>query len=447
MSIVVSTLESLLSAKQIVSRECINDTLAEALNSTTEDDRLPEAVAYPSSEPELAEVMACAFENRWRVLPCGSGSKLAWGGLTSGFDLAISTQGLNQVIDHAVGDMTLTAGAGLKLSDLKPQLAQHQQFLAVDPAYPDQATLGGIVATGDTGALRQRYNGVRDMLIGISFVRYDGQVAKAGGRVVKNVAGYDLMKLMTGSYGSLGMISRVTFRLYPFPEAAKTVVISGGGKNIAKLVADLRQSSLTPTALDLLSPRLAAVLGFSQMTLAARFQANAPGVDEQVTMLSKMAPDAVSLRILEKEPETNFWERERSMLFSSTDDGGNNENGYGGNPPVIAKLGILPTRAIDLLTKLHEQFPQDGLVRIHGGSGIGILRLPADMATPAGLRTIRSWCETDQGYFTVLQAPKPIKKSLDVWGYSGNALPLMRRIKATFDPYNLLSSGRFVDGL
>lgn len=443
MSIVVTTLGSLLTPEQVSGRDQIAGALAQTLGQTTEDGSLPQAVVYPRTEAELTEVMACAHKHQWRILPFGNGSKLSWGGLAPGFDLAICTQKLNQVIDHAVGDMTLTAAAGLTLADLKPQLTQHNQLLAVDPAFPDRATLGGIVSTADTGSLRQRYHSVRDMLIGISFVRYDGQLAKAGGRVVKNVAGYDLMKLMTGAYGSLGVISQVTFRLYPIPETSKTFVISGSADAIAKLTADVRQSSLTPIALDLLSPHLSLNLGFAPaFSLAVRFQSNAPGVDEQAAVLSEMIPDDLSIQELDQVTEDDFWDRVSRSLFPPV--GADRTNG---ETMVIAKVGILPVYTVDFLTKLHHQMPRVGLVQIHAGSGIGTLSLPADLATTKMLHTLRQRCEAAKGYLTVLQAPKSLKQGLDVWGYSGSALPLMRRIKATFDPHQHLSGGRFVGGL
>jgi glycolate oxidase FAD binding subunit len=440
MGTLVATLEALLTAEQVVSHEAMATDLAQSLGGTTEAGSLPAAVVYPQTEAELAELMACAYHHRWRVLPYGSGSKLPWGGLAPGFDLAICTQRLNQVIDHAVGDMTLTAAAGLKLADLQPQLAHHNQFLAVDPAFPGQATLGGIVATADTGALRQRYNSVRDMLIGITFVRHDGEVAKAGGRVVKNVAGYDLMKLMTGAYGSLGLISQLTFRLYPIPAASKTVVVTGTAADIERLTAELRQSALTPTALDLLSPPLAHALGYdSTFALVARFQANPPGVDEQVKMVTEMVTEPLSWRIVEDHDEADFWQRENAALFPSS--------GLGcrqGEETVIAKIGVLPARALGLLTRLQGQVPANATARIHAGSGIGTLNLPAAVATPDLLQTLRHWCETDQGYLTILQAPRSLKQSLDVWGISDRALPLMQSIKTKFDPHNLLNGGRFL---
>jgi glycolate oxidase FAD binding subunit len=441
MSTIVSTLESLLAADQVVSGEQITETLKYPFRSTTVDGALPQAVVYPQNEGELCEVMACACAHRWRVLPFGSGSKLSWGGLAQGFDLAISTQHLNQLIDHAVGDMTLTAAAGLKFADLKPQLAHQQQCLAIDPAYPDRATLGGIVSTADTGSLRQRYNSVRDMLIGISLVRYDGKLAKAGGRVVKNVAGYDLMKLMTGAYGSLGIISQVTFRLYPIPDASKTIIVAGAANDIEKFAADLRQSSLTPIALDILSPSLATNLGFDKaFTLAACFQSNLPGVEEQVTLVSKLAPQSLSPQVLEGDAEASLWDK-RWLNRAATDES------WGDDAVVLAKVGVLPGKAVGLLAKVHDQFSEAAWGQIHAGSGIGTLMIPATIATTANLQALRVLCESFGGYLTVLQAPKSLKTTWDVWGYSGNALPIMQQIKATFDPHSLLNAGRFIGGL
>jgi len=443
MSTVVSILESLLAADRVISGEQITKTLKVPLSSTTVDGALPQAVADPQTEGELCEVMACACAHRWRVLPFGSGSKLSWGGLAQGFDLAVSTQHLNQIIDHAVGDMTLTAAAGLKLADLKPQLAQQQQCLAIDPAYPDRATLGGIVSTADTGSLRQRYNSVRDMLIGISFVRYDGKLAKAGGRVVKNVAGYDLMKLMTGAYGSLGIISQVTFRLYPIPDASKTVIVAGAVNHIEKFAADLRQSSLTPIALDILSPSLATKLGLDKaFTLAACFQSNLPGVEEQVTRFSKLAPQPLSPQVLEGDAEAPLWDKRWLNGAGAAAD-----ESWRDDAIVLAKVGVLPGKAVELLAKVHDQLSAAACGQIHAGSGIGTLMLPTTVATTANLQALRALCESFGGYLIILQAPKSLKTTWDVWGYSGNALPIMRQIKATFDPHRLLSAGRFIGGL
>jgi glycolate oxidase FAD binding subunit len=186
----------------------------------------PSHVIYPATVEQLSSVIAFAHKHTHRILLCGAGSKLAWGNPSEHVQLVISTQRLNRLIEHAEGDLTVTVEAGMRFSDLQATLAKSGQFLAIDPAYANTATIGGIVATGNTGSLRQRYNSVRDMCIGISFVRSDGELVKAGGRVVKNVAGYDLMKLLTGSYGTLGAIAQLTFRLYPLAAASASAVLT-----------------------------------------------------------------------------------------------------------------------------------------------------------------------------------------------------------------------------
>ena len=390
----------------------------------------PQALVYPTTEAELAAVMVCAHQNRWRVLPCGSGSKLAWGGLVEGVDLVVSTARLNQVIDHAVGDMTLTAQAGVKLADVAPRLAQHNQFLAIDPAYPDQATLGGIVATADTGSLRQGYGGLRDRVIGLSFVRADGQIAKAGGRVVKNVAGYDLMKLMTGSYGSLALVSQLTFRLYPRQDASKTVLMTGGAGAVDSLASALRRSPLTPVAIDSLSPALAAHLGYGErFALLVRFQSIAPGVEEQVEALLAMVGVDLSAQVLEGAEDEQIWSTVREALFSRAEAQGQ---------AMVAKVGLPPAQVVAWI----DQLPAGSLARLHGGSGIGTVRLAE--ATVAVVETLRSRCTAAGGYLTLLEAPLALKKSVDVWGYTGNALAVMTAVKTQFDPYDCLSPGRFV---
>lgn len=438
MADLVSTLTALVGAESVVPQDQIAADLGVTLAQVTADHTLPQAVVYPTSEAQLAEVMACAHQNQWRLLPCGGGSKLTWGGLAQGVDLVISTARLNQIIDHAVGDMTLTAQAGVTLAELTPKLAAVSQFLALDPAYPHRATLGGMVATGDAGALRQRYGGVRDMLIGLSLVRYDGQIAKAGGRVVKNVAGYDLMKLFTGSYGSLGVISQLTFRLFPVQETSKTLVVSGEMAAIQTLTTAVRRSSLTPVALDLLSPALAKGLGSSEsFTLAARFQSIAPGVEEQLTVLRQMLPAGCAVRELAATEDQAFWNQANQHLFPAE----------GAEPATVkVKIGLLPTATCAFLEQLQTITPGH-LARIHASSGIGTVSLEADAATPDRLKKLRSPCTEAQGYLVLLEASPEIKQSFEVWGEVGPDLALMKAIKTQFDPQRQLSPGRFVGGI
>ncbi|RCJ22201.1 glycolate oxidase [Nostoc sp. ATCC 43529] len=387
----------------------------------------PSCIVYPRTQEQLAAVLATAYTNNWRVLPCGSGSKLSWGGLAKGIDIVVSTERINQLIEHAVGDLTVTVEAGMKFSDLQALLANSRQFLALDPTTPELATIGGIVATGDTGSLRQRYGSVRDQLLGITFVRADGQIAKAGGRVVKNVAGYDLMKLFTGSYGTLGVISQVTFRLYPLQEASATVVLTGQAEAVSQAADILRGSGLTPVQADLLSTKLVSGLGLGKgLGLIARFQSISESVKEQSNRVLELGQKlGLDGAIFIDGDEANLWKRLQKRIHSRIQES-----------VITCKIGVLPTAAIAILSEV-----EFGL--IHISSGLGLLELEdKDRVLEMRLRT-----QAHSGFLTILEAPAAVKEQVDVWGYTGNGLALMRRIKEQFDSKNILSPGRFVGGI
>ncbi|MEG4347039.1 FAD-binding oxidoreductase [Microcoleus sp. A003_D6] len=423
-----------------------------------------DCTVYPNTQEELAAVIAWVRQNRCAVLPCGSGSKLDWGGLVkldsdppqppltrgeqdvvkvglfkgdlggspdAGGIVAVSTGRLNRLVEHAVGDLTVTAEAGMKFADLQEILAASGQFLPIDPAYPQEATLGGIIATADAGSLRHRYRGVRDLLLGITFVRSDGKIAVAGGRVVKNVAGYDLMKLFTGAYGTLGIISQVTFRVYPLPESSGTVVLTGETNALSQTAQILLSSALTPSAIDLLSPELVAKLGLGKGTgLIVRFQSIAESVKQQSARLLEVG-EKLGLQGTNcgENDEHQLWQRLPETMWNS-----------GTKSAIICKIGIRPSEAVKAINELPVQ---DAL--IHAGSGLGVLRF--ETATAQTLLQVRRGCEAKGGFLTVLAAPTDIKQQLDVWGYTGSAIDLMRRIKQQFDPENLLSPHRFISGI
>jgi glycolate oxidase FAD binding subunit len=409
-------------------------------------DRLPHILSpdipqpnlvYPNTPEALANLVHYAQRQGWSVIPTGNGSKLHWGGLAKTADLIVSTARLNQVIDHAVGDLTVTVEAGIRFAELQAVLAKAGQFLAIDPAYPDHATLGGIVATADAGSLRHRYGGGRDMLLGISFVRSDGELAKAGGRVVKNVAGYDLMKLFTGSYGTLGILTQLTFRVYPLPADSQTMVLQGEPALIAEAAQTIRSSALTPTALDLLSPALSDRLGLGKaMTLLARFQSITASVQEQAKRVVEVAQVlGLNHSAYANAEETALWQALRETMEPELT-----------SEAVVCKIGLRSAAAVSTLNQLAQFNPQPILSVVHTGSGIGKLCLPTG-ATGDHLQQLRQTCQAQGGFLTILQAPISIKQSMDVWGYPGNALQLMQTLKQHFDPQNLLSPHRFVRGI
>ncbi|MBO3458563.1 FAD-binding oxidoreductase [Aetokthonos hydrillicola Thurmond2011] len=391
------------------------------------NDKPPSCVVYPQTTVALAAVIAEAHRNKWRILPTGGGSKLNWGGLVKDIDIVVSTERINQLIEHAVGDLTITVEAGMKFCDVQARLANNRQFLAIDPTKPDSATIGGIVATADTGSLRQRYGSVRDQLLGITFVRGDGQIAKAGGRVVKNVAGYDLMKLFTGSYGTLGIISQVTFRVYPMQEISATVVLHGSAKAISQAANSLRNSALTPTRADLLSTQLVSNLKLGQgLGLIARFESIAESVHEQSNRLLELGKQlGLDGVIYSAVDEGNLWQTLQEQIHSLSSESA-----------IKSKIGVLPTAAVEVLNQA-----QIGL--IHMTSGLGVLQFDS----PQQVLHMRNHLVSRGGFLSIQEAPVEVKQQIDVWGYTGNALSLMRRIKAQFDTENILSPSRFVGGI
>jgi glycolate oxidase FAD binding subunit len=434
MKAVAQVLESIVGVASV----CAWDTLTKTQRSPILQATMPGSplshLVYPNTPEELAAVMSYAEQQGLRMLPCGRGSKLHWGGLVEGVNLVISTERINRLVDHAIGDLTVTAESGIKFSDLQELLRKSGQFLAIDPHYPDQATLGGIISTADTGALRHRYSSIRDMILGISFVRSDGQLVKAGGRVVKNVAGYDLMKLLTGAYGTLGIITQVTLRVYPISHASQTVVLSGHRDQLAQAAQTLLSSALTPTAIEALSAQTMSDLELGEeMGLLIRFQAITESVREQAARsLEVGAAFGLSSRLYPETNETDLWRRLGEKMVGETDS-------------IVCKIGVKPSEAIAVLTQI-EQLSQTAGTVIHLGSGVGQLVLSSETRTFI-IQELRSLCQATGGYLSVLQAPISFKQQIDVWGYAGNALDLMQKIKTQFDPNSLLSPRRFVSGI
>src|ERR1700674_4215692 len=180
-------------------------------------------IVIPGNEKELAEILRLSNEAGIAVIPRGGGTKLSWGNSPACADLILSTARLNKIIEHAWSDLTVTVEAGCTIQTLQETLAQHGQRLALDPLWPERATVGGVLSTNDSGALRLRFGALRDLIIGVTLALPDGTLASSGGKVVKNVAGYDLPKLVTGAFGTLGVITRAVFRLHALPRNARTI--------------------------------------------------------------------------------------------------------------------------------------------------------------------------------------------------------------------------------
>ena len=435
----IQELETIVGKYNISLWKNIDQSKKQQLSQAIAPDNTINCIIYPETQAQLSDVVACCAQNNWVILPCGSGSKLHWGGLvkvdpTTHYQeiIVVSCDRLNGLIEHAVGDLTVTVEPGIKYAELQATLAKTGQFLAIDPAYPETATLGGIIATADTGSLRQRYRGVRDMLLGISLVRSDGKIAKAGGRVVKNVAGYDLMKLFTGSYGTLGIISQVTLRVYPIQEASGTVVLVGEREHIAKATQTLLSSALTPVAVELLSTNLVKELDLGKAVgLIVRFQTVIGSVEEQLQKLLEVGNSLGLNCIRYCDYEVELWNKLKQKIWDSHR-----------KTEIICKIGVMPNQAVETLNQVALE---TGLGLIHAGSGLGELHF--NSVNPETILELRQWCESIGGFLTFLAAPLEIKQKLDVWGYNQNGLDMMRRIKQKFDPQNILNPHSFVGGI
>jgi glycolate oxidase FAD binding subunit len=382
-------------------------------------------VCQPTSAQELATIVTQAVQANYAILPYGHGSKLDWGGFV-GDDrsvLAVSTAGIDRLIEHAAADMTITVEAGMPFAALQAQLATAKQFLPVDPRFGNMATIGGVIATADSGSWRHRYSSLRDLVLGVSFVRSDGELVKAGGRVVKNVAGYDLMKLLAGSYGTLGIITQVTLRVYPIELASQTFLLTGSDAGLAQTAQELLNSVLTPTTIDWLAP--ATRKDGEPLSLVVRCQTVAESIEEQHRRLQAMAKVA-DVTIAPVLNEAAFWE----------------EIGTIGTTGIVCKIGIKASTTVDVFQQIKAIAPGFGAI-VHAGMGVGRLVLPAG-TDPGMVNQVRSICAETGGFLTVLRGPIGLKQAIDIWGYTGNAVELMNAVKQQFDPQNCLSPGRFV---
>jgi glycolate oxidase FAD binding subunit len=228
--------------------------IAEALTTITGPEHVrpgdPIEVS-PANTQQISEILNYANQNTLTVTPIGGGTKQTWGNPTK-TNIQLNLTRLNQVIEHPWQDLTCTVQAGCTWATLQETLKQHGQFVALDPLWPDRATVGGILATNDSGPLRHRYGSLRDLVIGMTIVLADGTIARSGGKVVKNVAGYDLCKLLTGTLGTLAIITEATFRLHPLPQHPQTFTVSAPqAAQLASLMADIRASHLLTQALQL----------------------------------------------------------------------------------------------------------------------------------------------------------------------------------------------------
>src|SRR6266516_421995 len=398
----------------------------------------PQLVVEPGNEEQVSAVLAFANREGLKVLVRGGGTQLGLGFPPTGSDILLSTARMNQLVEHAPHDMTATVQVGMRLADLQSALAHARQWLALDPVLDPNATTGGIISTNISGARRLRYGGVRDQIIGIRVVLPDGTIAKGGGKVVKNVAGYDLPKLFTGALGTLGVIVAATFRLYPLRAASRTVVLTAPtAAPLCDLAVRVIASTLEPTALDVMS---APATG-AGCVMAARFETEPESADEQASTLTSMATGLNDIKTLQGEAEEQLW-RQVASDFPLASDAEN---------ALIVKVSVLPTNVASWLESLEHIANEANFStrwRAHTGHGLVFARLSGDetAALARAVDKLRLAASAGQGSLVVLDAPVALAREVDVWGPIP-AFEVMRRPKVRFDPNYTLNPGRFVGGI
>lgn len=405
------------------------------------DGMRPERVVRPDSVPQVSRIMEIAHARGLAVVPVGFGAHLGLGAAPRRPFLALSLAALDRLVDHQPANMTFTAQAGMSLAALQSATAAAGQWLPVDPPLPAATSVGGLIGANLSGPSRFSQGTVRDLLIGVTVVRADGSVVKSGGRVVKNVAGYDLGKLYCGSLGTLGIIVEATFKLRTSPAARAAVRMTCGDVARAQeLLERILTAPLEPSFIELVT---AVPADDSACVLVVGLAGAKEDVAGQLAVLGTLAEADDRLeRLAGDEADAVFVELRDSRAA--------------GEAFLGLKVSVLPARLSAFIAALEDESRNAGLaMAVQAHAGNGIIHVQVERAEASGSQAsaralvdrLRGEAARLGGTLVVERAAPDIKPALDLWGGGIEALPLMKRIKQTLDPEGILSPGRFVDGI
>ncbi len=402
------------------------------------DGKTPAIRCVPEAPEQIGSLLHACAEVGAAVVPWGGGTAMALGNIPHRVDVVVELARFNKLVEHDAANLTATVQAGMPLAALQRVLEREKQFLALDPPHPAQATIGGLVAANSNGPRRMSYGGVRDLVIGMKMVLATGEQVKAGGKVVKNVAGYDMCKLFVGSLGTLGVITEVTMKMAPLPETAATIVASGPLTHGLELVDALFRSTLLPVGIALVSPEVAQAAGLSTQTPVVAVWAE--GFDEAVARhlrdIGTLATQhGLSADVLPEAAHVRLWERIRD--FGS------------GDTRVVVRVTV-PLGAVATLVSAVDEWRTPASVAqyvAHAGTGTIWISLDSHPASTAWFARLGTLAGEAKGHAVLTSAPPALKDGIDVWGPAPPSLALMREIKKQFDPQRILNPGRFVAGL
>ncbi len=422
------------------------------------DGMIPQAIVYPRDPEQIAQVVKLANREDLAVIPWGSGSKVATGNPPSRLDLVICTSRLDAITDMDISNLTLTAEAGVRLKDLQLRLASEEGrcFLPIDPPFVERATMGGFIATNSSGPRRLLYGLPRDMVLGVRFVAPNGEIVRAGGKTVKNVSGYDVSKLMIGSWGTLGILCEMTLRLMPLPERMETLLFPFDAfADASGFVENLFESKLLPAAVEVMNSLFLRELGFDGSASAGSGSyvvgVALEGFWESVGRMAKEMKE-MALRtgaredtLLQEERHCAFW-----LAFSNI--ASSLINRFGAviraqlNYPISEWKEIVPY--VDTVLTDHDI--QHTIVA-HAGSGVCLINLQIEQEDPKqmgdvtrALKTLAEHIIQKGGNVMIQKAPAPLKGQIPIWGQGPPDLVIMKRIKEQLDPFQIMCPGRFV---
>jgi glycolate oxidase FAD binding subunit len=439
----------------------------------------PACVVAPASAEAVAEIVGLCAAEKLAVIPLGAGTKRGIGMPPARYDVALRLTRLDRVLDYDPGDLTLGVEPGIGIAKLAEILAQHSQFLPLAVPYANRATLGGTLSSGVDSPLRQAYGAARDFVLGMEFVTGEGKRAKSGGRVVKNVTGYDIHKLLVGALGTLGVITRINFRTFPLPAATRGFLAefadAAGALELRRRIAD---SPLEPLTLDILSPQVAQL--FARATppppepqlfgpgpaggalplpgpwfptagwlVTAGFGGTEKVLERYGSELERMAGEAGarSAQVLGDEDRPKVWGRLREaipLLLAHSP------------ATTILRMSVLPSRFAEAIAAVERfsteaKLPAAVIVRAVGVVYAAFTPEADDLATlgrvACSIAGLQNTAAELGGTSVAPFAPLDFKKRLSIWGPPRGDAELMRRVKAVFDPPGILAPGRHAGGV
>jgi glycolate oxidase FAD binding subunit len=420
------------------------------------DGHAPWVVVAPGDVDQVAAVLALAQREELAVTPWGGGTTMGMGHPPERLDIVLCLHRLNRMLEHEPADLTATAQAGITMADLQSHLGSRGQWWPVEPPHPDHATLGGVLATNVSGPKRLLYGTARDLLIGIKVVHADGMISKAGGKVTKNVTGYDMMKLYIGSLGTLAVIVEATLKLRPLPPVQQVACSTFSSAEAAADAAQrLLVAGLIPNALELVNPplttflheRLEPTTGIEGWSLVVGVDGSVQAVDRQLREIETLSRGAGAVAWWKAEDDGRLWQALQNRFRPHDAELRNH---------VIMRAGTLRTEVGMILSRLtelgtHLSAPLDLTARVGNGLVYGNLPLNGDAEQSAhvaqALAQLRQHLASRRGYLVVESAPPTFKTQFDCWGDLGPQAEVMASLKREFDPRRVLNPGRFIHHL